>query len=138
MAGSSTDGAFERSVSRSAASERPCRVPCMVTTVISYNFGIEQQMLHSATWSPHIKAQFLELLHSFVAGYDADMVLGCEVGGHAMGLSRNQMASLEPESVATKFCQNYMIALKAEVDVIEHFRRLPPLRRPDMPVSRRW
>ena len=40
-----------------------------------------------------------------------------------MGLSRNQMDGLEQEAVATKFCQNYMLALNAEVDVIEH---LPP------------
>ena len=40
-----------------------------------------------------------------------------------MGLRWNQMDGLEQEAVATKFCQNYMLALKAGVDVIEH---LPP------------
>ena len=40
-----------------------------------------------------------------------------------MGLKQNQMDDLKQEVFATKFCQNYMLALKADVDVIEH---LPP------------
>ena len=49
MPGGSTDGASERIVSRSAASERARGVPCMVTTVISYTFGIKQEVLDSPT-----------------------------------------------------------------------------------------
>ena len=123
MAGSSTDGAFEPIVVRNAAAERTGRENCMVITIISFNFGIEQQMLDSGQWITQHKAKFLELLHSFVAGYHADMVLGCAVGGHKRGLTQDQMDGLKQDVLATKFCQNYMLALKRDGEVIE---RLPP------------
>ena len=125
MPGGGADGAFERIVSRSAASERARGVPCMVTTVISYTFGIKQEVLESATWSDHGKAQFLEVLRRFVAGYHADMVLGCAVGGHKRGLTQDQMDGLKEDVLALEFCQNYTLALKRQDEVIDHLLPFP-------------
>ena len=114
MAGSSTDRAFEPIVGERSVGEK-----CMATTVISFNFGMGQRMLDAAPWNKTHRRKFLELLRIFGDDYDADMIFGCEIGGHKRGPGDQHMRSLSPElqNMTTAFCQNYMSAVKTNTGV---------------------
>ena len=83
MAGSSTDRAFEPIVGERSVGEK-----CMATTVISFNFGMPQQMLDPVPWNNRHRRKFLELLRIFGDDYHADMIFGCEIGGTDRGPGR--------------------------------------------------
>ena len=82
MAGRSTDGAFEPIGVRNAAPEGIGAGASATARVISFNFGMRQGMLDSAQWHKTHKWKFQELLWIFGGDWGADLVFGCEVGGH--------------------------------------------------------
>ena len=94
MAGSSADRAFEPIVGERSVGEK-----CMAMTVISFNFGMTQQMLDSAPWNHTHRFKFLELLRIFGDDYHADMIFGCEVGKHREGPGEYHTRSLSSARV---------------------------------------
>jgi hypothetical protein len=55
--------------------------------VISFNFGIHQNMLQgSKAWNRHART-LSRLLQKVAKGCDADFIFGCEMGGHREGFS---------------------------------------------------
>ena len=94
MAGRSTDRACEPIVGERSVEEK-----CMTMTVISFNFGMQQSMLDSATWNRTHRVKFLKLLEIFGDDFDADMVFGCEIGDHRAGPSEEHTRSLSVAKV---------------------------------------
>ena len=92
---------------------------CMATTVISFNFGIMQQMLNVAPWRHTYSIKFLELLRLFRDGHEADMIFGCEIGMHREGPRdyHRQSVSQDLDNMTTVFCQNYMSAVRENAGV---------------------
>ena len=68
-------------------------------------------MLQSDPWIQRRKAKFLHLLRTFACDYNADMVFGCEIGGHRQGLTSAMLRNLEPPNLRAIFTQNYMSAV---------------------------
>ena len=59
---------------------------CVDLNVVSFNFGMQQEMLSSRTaWNKHA-VNLARLLNKFGHGHIADFIFGCEVGGHGKGV----------------------------------------------------
>ena len=114
MAGSSTDPFDEPIVGEDNAGEE-----YMATTVISFNFGIVQQMLGVSPWRLMHRINFLELLRLFRDDHEADMIFGCEIGSHREGPGEyhRQSVSQDLDNMTTVFCQNYMSAVRENAGV---------------------
>ena len=71
--------------------EDGCEVSnCIMTTLISFNFGIMQDMLDDGPWQKKHKKKFAYLMDMFAHVYCADILLGCEVGAHKAGMHTAQ------------------------------------------------
>ena len=106
MAGSSADVASEH-----IAEDGERDLKCVMMHVISFNFGMPQDMLNDAPWHRKHAQKFETLVEVFAEEYNADVVVGCEVGGHKQGLSEKHQASLNLPTLKVSFTQNYMTAL---------------------------
>ena len=74
--GSSTDVASEHIGGGGALSE------CVMTRLITFNFGIMQSMLQRGPWTNKYEKKFVHLMDLFTEEYGDDMGFGSEVGGH--------------------------------------------------------
>ena len=79
--------------------------------LISFNFGIHQDMLQAEPWRRKHSQKFEFLMDTFSEDYNADVVLGCEVGGHKQGMAVELQTSLKLPKHFFSFKQNYMTAL---------------------------
>ena len=77
MAGSSADVASEH-----IAEDGELDPKCIMMHLISFNFGIHQDMLQAGPWGRKHAQKFEFLMDTFSEDYNADVVLGCEAGGH--------------------------------------------------------
>ena len=55
-------------------------------TLVSFNFGIQQSMMTSASWDTHADKLAL-LLNTIDDAVKPDFIFGCEMGGHQQGFS---------------------------------------------------
>ena len=104
----SADGAAEPIVQSSAAAGHSEATQHLMAGVISFNFGMVQDMLKNDPWKKKHRTAFQNLMDTFVKDYDPDLIFGCEVGGHGGGLSGAQAENLELGPLAAVFTQNYM------------------------------
>ena len=58
--------------------------------LISFNFGIAQDMLQKKPWTKTYEKKFVQLMDLFTKDYGADIVFGCEVGGHKQGFAHRR------------------------------------------------
>ena len=79
--------------------------------LISFNFGIHQDMLQEEPWRRKHSQKFEFLMDTFSEDYNADVVLGCEVGAHKQGMGKELQTSLHLPKLNVSFKQNYMTAL---------------------------
>ena len=86
---------------------------CIMLKLISFNFGMHQGMLEDGPWARKHAKKFDHVLDTFFE-LSADVVMGCEVGGHMQGMSEEQQKSLQAPKISCSFTQNYMIALHQE------------------------
>ena len=106
MAGSSADVASEH-----IAEDGELYPDCIMMQLISFNFGIHQDMLKAGPWRRRHSQKFGELMDTFSEDYNADVVLGCEVGGHKEGMSEEHAKSLKTTNLNVTCRQNYITAL---------------------------
>ena len=101
MAGSSADVASEH-----IAKDGELDPKCVMMHLISFNFGIHQDMLQDRAWRKKHSQKFEFLMDTFTDDYNADVVLGCEVGGHKQGPDKKLQTSLKFRNLNASFTQN--------------------------------
>ena len=106
MASSSADVASEH-----IAEDGELYPDCIMMQLISFNFGIHQDMLKAGPWRRRHSQKFGELMDTFSEDYNADVVLGCEVGGHKEGMTKENQKSLKTTNLNVTCTQNYITAL---------------------------
>ena len=103
MAGSSSDAGGMDVASEHIAEDGEDATESIIMKVISFDFGMQQQVLES--WRSWMYVErFAQLLHTFSQEYIADVVLGCEVGWWPH-------RGMQLPNLSCRFMQNYMIAL---------------------------
>ena len=100
-----TDFASEHIGGRVASSH------CVMAKFTTYNFGMDQNMLEKGPWARTHRFKFGRLMDMFREDYSADMVFGCEVGGHMRGFCGASTLEqlLQDHNVMSE--QNYIVAL---------------------------
>ena len=86
--------------------------------LISFNFGVDQQMLEE-TWNNKHRRTFSGIMETFFEEHEADFVCGCEVGGHKKGFDCAGISY-----PAFRSAQNYIAAMSPTSQVLGWDRRL--------------
>ena len=102
--GSSTDVASEHIGGGGALPE------CVMARLITFNFGIMQDMLQAGPWKKKHEEKFVGLMELFTQEYEADLVFGCEVGAHKQGFA-GDIYRQPPPTLKAMTLQNYLVAL---------------------------
>ena len=77
-------------------------------------------MFQPAPWSKKHSQKFVQLMDTFSEEYSADVVLGCEVGGHLQGMDEGLLKNLELPNLTITRTQNYMTALNQKQLTIQY------------------
>ena len=117
MAGSSSVAGAMDVASEHIAEDGEDGSICIMMKLISFNFGIHQDMFQDKNWRKRHSREFEFLMDTFTDDYNADVVLGCEVGGHKQGLDKKLQTSLNLRNLNVSFMQNYMTALSLTYSV---------------------
>ena len=111
MASGSDDTAGITAASKRIAELGEDDANCIMVTLITFNFGIMQDMLNPGPWNRKHEQKFVQVMETFSEKYCADLVLGCEVGGHMQGMGEELRRNLPLPNIKTTLMQNYMTAL---------------------------
>ena len=61
---------------------------CAIFSLVSFNFGMDQNMIHSKRTGPEHSAQLSRLFDFFALGASADFIFGCELGSFREGFDK--------------------------------------------------
>ena len=83
----------------------------LLVTVVSFNFGIDQEMFAAKPWMETHSTKFKQLLTTLTTDYSADIVLGCEIGAYQKGMTDYLARDVCLPNLMTTFRSNYMTSL---------------------------
>lgn len=110
MAASSWGG-YDHDVATEHIEDVDASSQCIMFAVISFNFGIEEDMFNTRAWGKKHAKKFVQLMDTFIDEYCADAVFGCEVGGHKSQKCARILDNLGLTNLQVTCRQNYMTAL---------------------------